>query len=49
MPGKVTIQFIAQCITQPGSGVFAAQVQVTDTLGDIASIRNVAPVHVFSS
>lgn len=47
--GRVTIQFIAQCISQPGSGVFAAQVQVTDTLGDIASIRNVAAVHVFDS
>jgi Domain of unknown function DUF11 len=47
--GRVTIEFIAQCITQPGKGVFPIQVQVTDTLGDIASITNVAPVNVFST
>jgi uncharacterized repeat protein (TIGR01451 family) len=47
--GRVTIQFIAQCIPQPGKGVFPVQVQVTDTLGDIASITNVAPVNVFNS
>ncbi len=47
--GKVTIEFIAQCIDQPGKGVFPIQVQVTDTLGDIASITNVAPVNVFNA
>jgi len=47
--GRVTMEFIAQCIDQPGKGVFPIQVQVTDTLGDIASITNVAPVNVFNA
>jgi uncharacterized repeat protein (TIGR01451 family) len=47
--GRVTIQFIVQCIDQPGRGVYPIQVQVTDTLGDIASITNAAPVNVFGA
>ena len=34
-PGKLIIQFIAQCVTDPGKGVFPVQVQVTDTLNDV--------------
>jgi len=47
-PGKVTIEFIAQCIANPGRGVFPAQIQVTDSLGDQVHAANVAPVNVFS-
>ncbi len=48
-PGKVTIEFIAQCVANPGKGVYPAQVQVTDSLGDQVRAANVARVNVFSS
>jgi uncharacterized repeat protein (TIGR01451 family) len=48
-PGKLIIQFIAQCVTDPGKGVFPVAVQVTDTLNDSATITNVAPLNIFSS
>jgi len=48
-PGKVTIEFIAQCLPNPGKGLFTSQVQVTDRLGDQVRIANVASVNVFSS
>ncbi|MGA7987094.1 MAG: hypothetical protein WCB51_01705 [Candidatus Dormiibacterota bacterium] len=48
-PGKLIIQFIAQCVPNPGKGVFPVHVQVTDFLGDSASIVNVAPLNIFSS
>ena len=48
-PGKVTIEFIAQCLPDPGKGVYTAQVQVTDRLGDQVRVANVASVNVFSS
>ena len=48
-PGKLVIQFIAQCITNPGKGVFPVQAQVTDTLNDSVRITSAAPVNVFTS
>jgi len=48
-PGKVTIEFIAQCAPNPGKGVYPAQVQVTDSLGDQVRAANVASVNVFPS
>ncbi|HEY6469571.1 MAG TPA: hypothetical protein VI434_07370 [Candidatus Dormibacteraeota bacterium] len=48
-PGKLVIQFIAQCVTDPGKGVFPIQAQVTDTDNDSVTITNVAPVNVLSS
>lgn len=48
-PGTLTIEFIAQCIPQPGKGVFTIQVAVTDAARDHVSIANVAPLNVFSS
>lgn len=48
-PGKLIIQFIAECVPAPGKGVFPVQVQVTDTLNDSATITNVAPLNIFSS
>ncbi len=48
-PGKLVIQFIAQCISDPGKGVFPIQAQVTDTDNDSVTITNVAPVNIFSS
>ena len=48
-PGTLTIEFIAQCIPDPGKGVFTIQVAVTDALRDRVSLSNVAPLNVFSS
>ena len=48
-PGKVTIEFIAECSPKPGKGLYPAQVQVTDGLGDQVHATNVASVNVFSS
>jgi uncharacterized repeat protein (TIGR01451 family) len=48
-PGKVIIEFIAQCITAPGKGVFPIQVQVTDSSNDTVRITGVAPLNVLSS
>jgi hypothetical protein len=48
-PGKLVIQFIAQCVTNPGKGVFPIQAQVTDTLNDSVTITNAAPVNVLTS
>ena len=48
-PGTLTIEFIAQCIPDPGKGVFTIQVAVTDASRDRVSLANVAPLHVFSS
>jgi uncharacterized repeat protein (TIGR01451 family) len=48
-PGTLTIEFIAQCIPDPGKGVFTIQVAVTDALRDRVSLANVAPLNVFSS
>jgi len=48
-PGSLTIEFIAQCIPDPGKGVFTIQVAVTDALRDRVSLANVAPLSVFSS
>jgi uncharacterized repeat protein (TIGR01451 family) len=45
-PGKLVIQFIAQCITDPGKGVYPIQAQVTDTLNDSVTITGAAPVNV---
>jgi uncharacterized repeat protein (TIGR01451 family) len=47
--GKLVIQFIAQCVPEPGKAVVPIQVQVTDTLGDSVQIVNVAPVNIFTS
>jgi hypothetical protein len=48
-PGTLTIQFIAQCIPDPGKGVFTVQVSVTDAARDHVEIDNAAPLNVFSS
>jgi hypothetical protein len=48
-PGKLVIQFIAQCITDPGKGLFPIQAQVTDTDNDSVTITNAAAVNVFTS
>ena len=48
-PGTLTIQFIAQCIPDPGKGVFPVQVSVTDASRDHVEIDNAAPLNVFSS
>ena len=48
-PGTLTIEFIAQCIPNPGKGVFTIQVAVTDASRDHVSVANVAPLNVFSS
>ena len=48
-PGTLTIQFIAECIPNPGKGVFGVQVSVTDESGDHVEINNAAPLNVFSS
>ena len=48
-PGKLVIQFIATCITNPGKGVYPIQAQVTDTLNDSVKISGVAPVNVLPS
>jgi uncharacterized repeat protein (TIGR01451 family) len=48
-PGTLTIEFIAQCIPNPGAGVFPIQVSVTDASRDHVSIVNAAPLHVFST
>jgi len=48
-PGTLTIEFIAQCIPDPGRGVFTVQVAVTDAARDHVSIANVAPLNVFST
>ncbi len=48
-PGTLTIEFIAECIPDPGKGVFTAQVSVTDSSRDHVAIANVAPLNVFSS
>ncbi len=48
-PGTLTIEFIAQCIPNPGKGVFSIQVAVTDASRDHVSIANVAPLNVFSA
>jgi uncharacterized repeat protein (TIGR01451 family) len=48
-PGKLVIQFIVQCVPDPGKGVYPIQAQVTDTLNDSMTITNVAPVNIFSS
>lgn len=48
-PGTLTIEFIAQCIPNPGKGVFPIQVSVTDASRDHVTIVNAAPLSVFSS
>jgi hypothetical protein len=48
-PGTLTIEFIAQCIPDPGKGVFTVQVSVTDAARDHVSIAGVAPLNVFST
>ena len=48
-PGTLTIEFIAECIPDPGKGVYTAQVSVTDSSRDHVAIANVAPLNVFSS
>jgi hypothetical protein len=48
-PGTLTIEFIAQCIPNPGKGVFPIQVSVTDASRDHVAIVNAAPLNVFSS
>jgi uncharacterized repeat protein (TIGR01451 family) len=53
-PGTLTIQFIAECIPDPGKGSFTSQAQVidqstTDQNSDIVSIKNVAPLNVIPS
>ena len=49
-PGTLTIEFIAQCNSDPGKGgVFTAQVSVTDSFRDHVEIDNVAPLNVFST
>jgi uncharacterized repeat protein (TIGR01451 family) len=50
-PGTLTIEFIAECIPDPGKGSFTSQAQVidqssTDQNSDIVSVKNVAPVNV---
>lgn len=48
-PGTLTIEFIAQCIPNPGKGVFAIQVSVTDATRDHVGIANAASLNVFSA
>jgi uncharacterized repeat protein (TIGR01451 family) len=48
-PGTLTIQFIAQCIPAPSTGVYTVQVSVTDASRDHVEIDKVAPLSVFSS
>ena len=48
-PGTLTIEFIAQCIPNPGKGVFTIHVAVTDASRDQVSIANAAPLNVFST
>lgn len=48
-PGKLVIQFIAQCISDPGKGAFPIQAQVTDRLNDSVTITNVAPLNILAS
>jgi uncharacterized repeat protein (TIGR01451 family) len=48
-PGTLTIEFIAQCIPNPGKGVYPIQVSVTDASRDHVSITNVAPLNVFTA
>jgi uncharacterized repeat protein (TIGR01451 family) len=48
-PGKLVIQFIVQCISDPGKGVYPIQAQVTDTLNDSVTITNAAPVNILAS
>jgi hypothetical protein len=48
-PGTLTIEFVAECIPNPGRGVFPVQVSVTDASRDHVTIVNAAPLNVFSS
>ena len=48
-PGTLTIEFIAQCIPDPGKGVFPVQVAVTDAARDQVSVANAAPLNVFTA
>jgi uncharacterized repeat protein (TIGR01451 family) len=48
-PGKLVIQFIVQCVADPGKGVYPLQAQVTDTLNDSVTITNAAPVNILAS
>jgi uncharacterized repeat protein (TIGR01451 family) len=48
-PGTLTIEFVAQCITDPGAGQFTVNVSVTDADRDHVEVDDVAPLNVFSS
>lgn len=48
-PGTLIIEFITQCVPNPGKGVFPIQVSVTDASRDHVSDANAAPVNVFNS
>ncbi|MBV9100554.1 MAG: DUF11 domain-containing protein [Candidatus Dormibacteraeota bacterium] len=45
-PGYVTVAFTAQVVPRPVNGSYPISVQVTDSLGDVVSLTNVAPITV---
>jgi uncharacterized repeat protein (TIGR01451 family) len=45
-PGYVIVAFKAQVIQRPQGGTYPVTVQVTDNLGDVVTLNNVAPVMI---
>ncbi len=48
-PGYVVVAFTAQVVARPAGGTFPISLQVTDNLGDVVNLSNVAPVTVTGS
>jgi uncharacterized repeat protein (TIGR01451 family) len=45
-PGYVVVAFTTLVVARPSSGTFPISLQVTDNLGDVVNLNNVAPVTV---
>jgi hypothetical protein len=48
-PGYVVVAFTTQVVARPAGGTFPISLQVTDNLGDVVNLSNVAPVTVTGS
>ena len=48
-PGYVVVAFTTQVVARPAGGTFPISLQVTDNLGDVVNLSNVAPVTVEGS